>query len=67
MKKCRICLSEVDLVKHHIAYKKRGAEEDRIITLCKVCHNFLHKFVKGGDEDLEFVTRNFIKAKKFWR
>jgi len=66
MKKCKVCLSKDNLVKHHIAYKKRGAEEDKIIILCKGCHDFLHRFVKGGDEDLELVTNNFIKAKKWW-
>lgn len=66
MKKCKCCLSKDKLVRHHIAYKKYGAEEDEVIILCERCHNFLHKFIKGKDKDLKNVTNNFLKAKDWW-
>lgn len=63
---CKCCLRRDSLVEHHISYEKYGAKKDKTIVLCKDCHNFLHKFVKGSDKDIEFVTRNFLKAKKWW-
>lgn len=64
---CKSCLSKGNLLKHHIKYEKYGADEDKTIILCKDCHNFLHRFVKGNDKDLEFVTNNFLKGKKWWK
>lgn len=63
---CKCCLKKNDLVKHHIKYKKYGADKDLLVSLCKDCHNFLHRFIKGKDPDLEMFTRNFIQAKKWW-
>ena len=64
--KCKCCLSQEKIIKHHISYKKYGAKKDKIIFLCENCHNFLHRFIKGKDKDIELFTMNFIKGKKWW-
>jgi hypothetical protein len=64
---CKVCREHKKrMVRHHVAYKKYGQDE-RMIDLCEECHNFLHRFVRGSDEDLEFVTKQFIRAGKFWK
>jgi hypothetical protein len=66
MIRCKCCSSRDRLVVHHFAYKKYGADMDRTIILCENCHNFLHRFIKGCDKDIEIVTNNFLKAKNWW-
>lgn len=67
-KNCRACGAIKDLVVHHLTYKNAGNElRGEVILLCRFCHSFLHKFVKGSDPDLSEFTKSFIKANpKFW-
>lgn len=66
-KQCKSCKSLDKIVFHHTRYKKYGADRDIGIYLCETCHNFLHKFIKGNDPDLEMFTKNFLKGGKFWK
>lgn len=54
---CKACGNTESLVRHHLTYKP-----ERIINLCQLCHNFLHTFVNGRDEDNEYFTREFIRG-----
>ena len=43
--KCRFCGSAMNLVVHHTTYENVPNEDmDDLLTLCKTCHNELHKY-----------------------
>ena len=43
--KCRMCGSAKNLVVHHITYENAPNEDMfDLVTLCKTCHNELHKY-----------------------
>ena len=43
--KCRMCGSAKNLVVHHITYENAPNEDMfDLVTLCKACHNELHKY-----------------------
>ena len=43
--KCRFCGSAMNLTVHHVTYENVPNEDmDDLLTLCKTCHNELHKY-----------------------
>ena len=58
--KCRFCGSAKNLVVHHITYENVPNENmDDLLTLCKTCHNELHKYdqIRKGSFSLPKVIR----------
>jgi hypothetical protein len=58
---CIFCLSKDDLIKHHPNY----AEPNRIVTLCRPCHNKLHnKKIKENVVNKSVIKEYYEKGKK---
>ena len=40
---CRLCRNEDNLHVHHINWERTCNEETNLVTLCRTCHNAVHR------------------------
>lgn len=58
-KKCKICLSDVNMEIHHKDRDRNNNNEENLITLCRNCHRKLHKFKLCDDINVIMDSRRF--------
>jgi hypothetical protein len=64
--KCQGCGKQESLHVHHKTYVRLGNEdaENDLITLCELCHDFVHKMHKQWTLSLAEATNNALKLLK---
>ena len=62
--KCSICPKRKHLQVHHLSYERGLFDEESVITLCKDCHNYIHKKHKDNiGLTLREITEHLLSGK----